>query len=556
MMIKCLFFGLLFGPALLSASGSSIAGGSDTLYVDGSIQTDHCRNYSPETRKCGGGKQVAYQALAGASAVAVAGNKVLIRGGVYREILKPKHSGTKSKPLIFRGYEGETAIISGEHLKPAIDISYRSHLILENIEVHDVRRWLYGRDADYNQIINCRFIGAHDPNGSSKTGLFFEQADHNRIINNLFDGTTQDNLSLVKSDSNLVQGNRFRNGKHTLWTIKCGNKNIIRGNDLYNELQKIGEIYDCHNVGFDHQFDDDDATKHNLVEDNDFTYTPSSGRHSPYAGIQHAAQQSIIRHNRFRHTIGPAMQLALYGKEARYNTGNRIYNNTFHATSFAAIEIALGGKGYHLDDNLLVNNAFTRSIFVVNDERWDWYNRFLRGAPVQIKTARLDGFFFDNNLIFNKEVGEFYLISHGVRNSNRNPYPQSVSAWMKSNPELFRNFVEADPQFVDEGNNDFTPGSSSPLVDSGRFLTRTRSAGSGTEIPLDDASWFQDGFGIPGEKGDEIQLEDQQQRANILSVDYKTNQITLDRPLTWNKGQGLALSYNGRGPDIGAIERP
>ncbi|QYZ66351.1 MAG: hypothetical protein OI74_08975 [Gammaproteobacteria bacterium (ex Lamellibrachia satsuma)] len=93
-------------------------------------------------------------------------------------------------------------------------------------------RWLYGRDADYNQIINCRFIGAHDPNGSSKTGLFFEQADHNHIVNNLFDGTTQDNLSLVKSDSNLVQGNRFRNGKHTLWSIKYGNKNIIRGNDL------------------------------------------------------------------------------------------------------------------------------------------------------------------------------------------------------------------------------------------------------------------------------------------------------------------------------------
>ncbi|RDH81826.1 MAG: hypothetical protein DIZ77_09210 [endosymbiont of Seepiophila jonesi] len=125
---------------------------------------------------------------------------------------------------------------------------------------------------------------------------------------------------------------------------------------------------------------------------------------------------------------------------------------------------------------------------------------------------------------------------------------------MKSNPELFRNFIEADPKYVNEGNNDFTPTSGSPLLDSGRFLTRN--AGSGTEIPVNDSSWFQDGFDIPGEKGDEIQLQDQQQRARILAVDYKTNQITLDRPLTWNKGQGLTLSYNGKGPDIGAIEKP
>jgi hypothetical protein len=61
-----------------------------------------------------------------------------------------------------------------------------------------------------------------------------------------------------------------------------------------------------------------------------------------------------------------------------------------------------------------------------------------------------------------------------------------------------------------------------------------------------------DGWGIV--VGDLIQLEDQTEARRIAAVDYETGVITIDRSLTWVKGQGVSLSYTGLRPDIGARE--
>jgi len=86
------------------------------------------------------------------------------------------------------------------------------------------------------------------------------------------------------------------------------------------------------------------------------------------------------------------------------------------------------------------------------------------------------------------------------------------------------------------------------------FLTRTTAAGSGTVIYVDDAGFFYDGYGIPGEKGDLIQLAGTTHTARIVSIDYTNNRLVLDQPLVWSAGQGVHLAYNGAGPDIGAYE--
>ena len=44
----------------------------------------------------------------------------------------------------------------------------------------------------------------------------------------------------------------------------------MRNNYFHNEVQKIGEVYDCHSVGFNHEFFDYNCTKHNLIENNQF----------------------------------------------------------------------------------------------------------------------------------------------------------------------------------------------------------------------------------------------------------------------------------------------
>jgi len=40
----------------------------------------------------------------------------------------------------------------------------------------------------------------------------------------------------------------------------------------------------------------------------------------------------------------------------------------------------------------------------------------------------------------------------------------------------------------------------------------------------------------------------------ITNVDYDNNKITVERSISWNKGDGVSLPYSGSHPDIGAYE--
>ncbi|MGP8323229.1 MAG: T9SS type A sorting domain-containing protein, partial [Methanosarcinaceae archaeon] len=94
--------------------------------------------------------------------------------------------------------------------------------------------------------------------------------------------------------------------------------------------------------------------------------------------------------------------------------------------------------------------------------------------------------------------------------------------------------------------------SGSPCVNTGAFLTKTTNQGSGTQISVEDAGYFCDGWGIA--EGDLIQLEGQTQRVRINHVDYNNNIITVDQGLSWSSGQVISLAYEGSAPDIGANE--
>lgn len=502
-----------------------------TIYVDVELGSD-CDTYDPATRTCGAGSFDAFATLAGASAVAAAGDGVVIRAGTYQEPLVVQSSGTPDAYLVFAVEEGEVVTITNPDLEPAVDLSGQSHVFLSGLAVDNVRRWLYARGTSNSVLCHNTFTRALDPGGSSKTGLFFEEANDNKIISNQIEDSTQDNLALHACDRNVIEGNTIRKAAHTLWAIKCGNYNVVRGNYFENEDQKIGEIYDCDASGFDHQITAFDATRRNLVEDNEFAlavkyYSTSGGN-----GIQNAGQYGIFRNNVF-HDTNAGLGLQRYSDEANFDTHNRVYNNTFYANECGGTGLG-SGTPEQFEDNLFVNNIFFANVGCEGVGR------------AQIIYRDLAGFSFRNNAIMGEATGD--PVIQELFGSG------DTLAWFEVNhPTLFAANLEQDPMFVDQEGGDLQLDPNSPMVDAGRFLTSTVGAGQGTSMQVVDSGWFYDGYGIEGERGDLVQLENGTETARIVGIDGDTHTLTLDTSLVWEDGVGVSRAYGGSAPDIGAF---
>ncbi|MEJ5309854.1 MAG: NosD domain-containing protein [Anaerolineae bacterium] len=500
------------------------------LYVDGTIGTGQCNNYNPATRSCSGGSATAYSTLAGAAAAAQPGDTVFIRQGIYREQLVPQHSGTAGMPITYRNYANETVTLTGSFSPAAIVLDGVSHVVIQGLRVEDCR-WLEATGAHHNVILNNVFL--RTPATGTTGNVRFISSDYNRIIGNVLD-TGNDNLLLIDSDYNLVEGNTIREGRHSVFSIRCGNYNIIRDNYFSNTLQKIGEVYDC---GADtHAVPNAfNATHHNVIEHNIFADASSYYSTSGGNGIQYAGQDGIIRRNVFYHTnVGLGMQV--YEDEALYNHHNRVYHNVFYDNDCAGISVS----GANVD------NVYKNNILFAN--RGIGGGNCSGDGPAQIVYRRpIQGFRFERNDIFHATPGEAVIQEEfGAGNT---------LAYFESNyPALFLENMELEPGFSDVGNYDFTLRSTSPMVDAGTWLAHAAGSGSGVTLPVDDARYFHNGFGIEGVTGDVIQLAGQTETAVVIGVDYDTHVLTLDRALSWQAGQGVSLAYTGSAPDVGAHE--
>jgi hypothetical protein len=547
---------------------------SSTYYIDGSLAVDCQSQYNVATRNCGTGADTAYRSLAGGASNVKPGDTVLIRQGVYNETLIPGQSGTADAPIFFGRYGSEQVTITnvsgaglaklpeGEHADIAWEkfgfyLWNKSHITIDGLTIDNVNGWGRAVNASYITLSNNEFTNATTPGG--RGSIKFVMGGHNKILNNKIH-TGNDNIYILKSDYNVIAGNEITSGRHSLWTIKGGNYNVVRGNYFHNNLEKIGEIFDA----FDpvHGLDEihfglsqKNATKHNLVEDNIFAYTPSSGTQAPYSGIQYAAQEGVIRNNVFYDITGSGIEIASYYDEAEFSTDNRIYNNVFYQNHFSGMLISRN-EAYYLSNNIMKNNVFYQNDFIDHDGRFSSWQQ-LDGYATQIITRTSAGAVFDNNAVFGSAKGDNYVIANIFPNDddNRGPEHYSLAGAEQVWGITFVDNLEVDPGFSNAAAHDFSLTASSPLIDSGDYFTRTVDAGEGNRLVVSDVRYFYDGFTIPGENADTIQLENSGDTATVVSIDYQQNTLILDKALQWSQGQGVSLIYTGSAPDIGAFER-
>jgi parallel beta-helix repeat protein len=369
-----------------------------------------------------------------------------------------------------------------------------AHIVVDGLAVSNVGGWGRLEDAAYNTIRNCTFTVATIEGTTG--GLKLVRSTYNKILDNTFDDGN-DNITVQESDRNVFQGNTISTGRHSLLSLRCGNYNVVRANTFSNPDQKDLEIYDCE--GTSDAPVKLDATKRNLVEDNVIADTRSSDASHDYNGIQFAGQQGIVRRNVFRDDLGGGINFQYYSDESLYNNRNRVYHNTFYNNRCYGIVGDTGDTSRYYD-NRARNNILYK-------------NTSCSGGATQTSIPNPSLVILSDNAI-----------------------------------------LTTSPGFVDEAARDLHLAPGSPMIDAAAFLTTATAAGSGTQITVADASYFFDGYGIPGELGDVIQLQGQTTLARVLAVDLAANRLTLDRSLSWTAGQGVTLRFTGAKPDLGAFE--
>jgi len=441
------------------------------------------------------------------------GDTVYLREGVYDEYIRPANSGTIGERIVFSNYNDENATIY--NTRYGIYIEDKSYISVGGIHFNYLEQFMFIIRSDHNIVSFCTFhLGR---NLAQWTGsIIRDNSQFNKVKNCTFwnfgktgvtpgdnDGAMLD-IGTIDSftDSsfyNLVEGNHFYNcGHHCFgpWSKYA----VFRDNYLHNE--PWGPL----NLGYRVAITHGRENGWNLFEGNRFAFADGSA-----VGLR--STNNIFRHNMFyNNSLGGLQIVGMSGYALP--TDSLVYNNVFYKN----------GHGADYD-------PFSGGIYFA-----DWNN-----------VGPLEGNTFKNNIFFNNKGGAFTYDSD---------VPERIS--------IIENNYEGDPQFVFDSNVEYAPlgvqpdfhlRNGSPCIDAGGFLTTITSPTlSGTTFQVENAWFFYDGWDIPGEVGDLIQLEGQTTAARITDIDYDTNELTVDQTITWSQGQGVSLPYSGVLPDIGAYE--
>jgi len=111
-----------------------------------------------------------------AARLASPGDEVVVRGGIYREVVVPSRSGTVGNPITFRNYEQEEVIVSGTELIPASKWQLRDKGIYQS-DVSlplgaDNQLFLDGRMMNEAQFPNTTLDVSHPVKLLAKSGSY------------------------------------------------------------------------------------------------------------------------------------------------------------------------------------------------------------------------------------------------------------------------------------------------------------------------------------------------------------------------------------------------
>lgn len=481
------------------------------------------------------------------------GDTVYVKGGRYYDMgtswnqVQFVRSGEPENPITLKAYQNEAPVIDGSQVGSTangMSIEGKQHIIIDGIDIYNSNgSWIYLKNSNHITIKNCDFrkvrINVH--------ALYLDSGSYLKVQDCYMDETythsvSQDrNLILVeKIHYSLFENLTLRRGQHSLIDLQNSTFNIIRNNDLYNDWQKGSGISEpAIDVPGRNVFENNRLYGSNAAIAPGFTGKGAMG-------LYLNQRNNIIRKNIFYDNEN--FGILVDGNNGLGNssvTNNRIYHNTLfnngykegYGDSSAGITVTtFWVGGIEVSNNVFKNNIIS------NNRRMAVY--------VNNNGTGISGNAFQGNCIYHPTN------ANGAIKIEPEGTARSLSYWQSnaSTRDFIKNNVEGDPLFVSSNltSPDFNLNAGSPCIDSGVALTTTRSQGSGTTIPVSDASYFMSGYGIEGVQGDLIEVGSEEVR--VVNVDYVNNNLTVDRSISWNSNVPVNLPYYGNAPDSGALE--
>lgn len=456
------------------------------------------------------------------------GDTVTLLDGEYSGHFHVNNNGEDGAPIIIRADNRHEAVLVGEHLNNyTIDIQEQSHIVVRGLRIDtwDQRsQWLNIRDSEHIRFEDMFLIGGQD-----FTPVHIYDSKYVSLVDSAFrEANNFDNLRVQDNRYLLVEGNSFSRSFHGVVGISNSgvtNSNqhvVIRGNVSHGVTSRNLNIQSARRVLFEH----------NLMV-NGF-----NGPGSASARAKFNTDDSILRFNRAFLNRGAPFVTGTYSDWINAR-GARLYHNVFADNgggdphgNFAYLINSYGNEN-NLYDYEFANNVFSRNASGDNHEQL-WLER--KG---------------DTDVTFHHNV---FWADGGATPMIGGFSDHTVSEMESDYPGQFSDNHVLEPDF--EASDEYLHGlaGDSPLRDLGEHLTETTQAGSGDSLPVEDALYFFDGFGVQDQQGDVIAIEGVAEQPRVLEADLSSNTLELDREIDWDAGAGVSLPWAGDAPDIGAFE--
>jgi hypothetical protein len=468
---------------------------------------------------------------------AIPGDTIIFLPGEYAGVLRPVRSGTAEAPIVFKALERRTARLIGEAgAAYALDISRVEHIHIEGFHIKPQSpqgRWLLVDQAKHIRIDDVRM---EDARGGMP--FLITHSEHIQVRDSIIQRYEGGNMARVGDSAYILfEGNSISRTGHSpfqFYPERSTRNVVIRGNVFHAAWGRNFEFFGTDSILFEH----------NIVA-NAF-----DGGRSASTNAKFAVEHGIFRFNRVFRNWGGALHL--YTFREQWLSHIRLYNNVFDDNY--EYGIAVSDAEAQMRDVVFVNNIFSRNDVHGGLRQVQFQSM---GVPESGSHGeRIPRVRFMNNVVSAGDSAFTDTIAFGGHRLDIDTLESDT--WRQLVPSNqavhFADNRVLSPRFVDEETYNHALEAGSPLIDGGGFLTRTVGAGEGRTIRVEDAMYFYDGFDIEGEQGDLVAVGSSDQVARIVKVDYETDEITLDRTVSWKDGDPVSLCWSGPAPDIGVYE--